>query len=183
MTVHSHINSLFNSMSYVFNGILIDPGDVWNGFNNVSIVLLTHAHFDHIYGLNELLMISPTAKVYTNVIGKEMLLNARKNLSAYHETPFVLEYPESVVNDRETVDLGNGLTAKVVFTPGHNSSCISWIIDNMVFSGDSLIPGVKTATNLPGGDKEESKRSEKLIRQLIINRDIFPGHQVLTRNL
>lgn len=45
-------------MSYVFNDILVDPGDTWEGFNNVSSVLLTHAHFDHIYGLNELFRIS-----------------------------------------------------------------------------------------------------------------------------
>ncbi len=50
-------------MSYAFSRVLVDPGDVWEGFKNVSAVLLTHAHFDHIYGLNELLEISPEAKV------------------------------------------------------------------------------------------------------------------------
>ncbi len=50
-------------MSYAFNGILIDPGDIWADFENTKTVLLTHAHFDHIYGLNGLLKYSPDVSV------------------------------------------------------------------------------------------------------------------------
>lgn len=57
--VKSHINLLFNSITYGLDGNIIDPGDVWDGFENVYKVLLTHAHFDHIYGLNELLTVYP----------------------------------------------------------------------------------------------------------------------------
>lgn len=167
-------------MSYAFDGILIDPGDVWEGFDNVSAVLLTHAHFDHVYGLNEVLRISPWVKVYTNEAGKEMLLNARKNLSIYHETPFEFEHPESVVivNDGAVVNLGDGLIAKAVLTPGHNSSCITWVIGDAIFSGDSLIPGVKTVTNLPGGDKLQSIESRNRISELAKGNTIYPGHAV-----
>jgi len=178
MEVRSHTNSLYNSMSYVFKDVLIDSGDVWDGFNNVSVVLLTHAHFDHIYGLNELLSISPQAKVYTNAAGKEMLLNARKNLSFYHETPFVFQYPEQIVlvGDGEEVSLGNGLKVKAIFTPGHNLSCISWIIGDAIFSGDSYISGIKTVTNLPNGNKQQAIESEHLIKELLIGKTIYPGH-------
>ncbi len=50
-------------MSYAFNGILIDPGDIWADFENTKTVLLTHAHIDHIYGLNGLLKYSPDVSV------------------------------------------------------------------------------------------------------------------------
>lgn len=180
MRPNSHINSLFNSICYHFNGCIVDPGDIWDGFNNLSVVLLTHAHFDHIYGLNEVLRISPNALVYTNEYGRDMLLNARKNMSYYHETPFVFDYPDCIrtVEDGTEVILSNGLVAKAVFTPGHNPSCITWVIDDMVFSGDSLIPGVKTVTNLPGGDKTKSIESEKLINLLTYGKIIYPGHKV-----
>ncbi len=178
MNLRVHTNGFFNSVSYRLSTCLIDPGDIWNGFEKVAAVLLTHAHFDHIYGLNELMKISPEALVYTNAVGREMLLDAKKNLSFYHESPFVFEHPEQirVVVDGEELDLGNGMAAKAVFTPGHNPSCITWVINDMVFSGDSLIPGIKTVANLPSGNRKQAKESEELIRQLAIGRTIFPGH-------
>lgn len=180
MNVLSRINELFSSVSYQFDKILVDPGDYWAGFEGVSAVLLTHAHFDHIYGLNRLLEVSPDALVYTNEHGKLMLLNAKKNMSHYNETPFEFEYPESIriVEDGEEVCLDEGLTAKAVFTPGHNPSCITWAVEDMVFTGDSLIPGVKTVTNLPGGNKAQAIESENLIRKLSIGKTIYPGHRV-----
>lgn len=174
------INSLFNSVSYHFNGCVIDPGDRYEGFNNISVVLLTHAHFDHIYGLNDVLRLSPNALVYTNEYGREMLLSPKKNLSYYHETPFVFKHPDHIrtVENGQFINIDNGLVAKSIFTPGHNPSCITWVIDDMLFSGDSLIPGIKTVANLPYGQKECSKNSENLIMQLAINRTIYPGHKI-----
>lgn len=176
----SNINSLFNSVSYRLATTLIDVGDIWSGYKEVDIVLLSHAHFDHIYGLNELLKISQSVKVYTNKYGKEMLLNARKNMSFYHETPFVFENAENIfiVEDGDKIDLGNGLKAQAIFTPGHNPSCITWVIDNAIFTGDSYIPGIKTVTNLPGGNKVQAIESENLIKRLSIGKTIYPGHRI-----
>lgn len=175
-----HVNSLFNSVSYAFNGILLDPGDVWDGFEDVSKVLLTHGHFDHIYGLNELMKISSSAIIYTNEFGREMLLNARKNLSLYHETPFEFFYPESIVivKDGDEIILDNGVSAKAIFTPGHNPSCICWTIEDVIFTGDSYIPGNKTITNLPGGNKVNAMESQKLMIQHSFGRIIHPGHKI-----
>lgn len=180
MNIDAHVNSLFNSMSYRLGSCLVDPGDGCDVFEDVGTVLLTHAHFDHIYGLNEVLVVSPGAIVFTNVMGREMLLDAKKNLSFYHEAPFVFKHPEQIVivNDGDEVDLGNGGVAKVVFTPGHNPSCVTWVIGDMVFSGDSLIPGIKTVTNLPGSDKRQAKESEELIKRIAIGRTIYPGHKI-----
>lgn len=186
------LNTLLNSYTYVLNdaydqSIIVDCGDIppikrnlhENG-TDLTAVLLTHAHFDHIYGLNELLDWLPETLVYTNQAGKEMLLNAKKNMSYYHETPFVFSHPECIriVADREIVKCGKGISAQAFFTPGHNPSCITWVIGGMVFSGDSLIPGTKTITNLPGGDKEMSLRSEEAIKQIARNKALYPGHHV-----
>ena len=48
-------------------------------------LLLTHIHFDHIYGINELCQHHPECDVYTSAYGKEALMDDRKNLSRYHE--------------------------------------------------------------------------------------------------
>ena len=82
------INRLFSSVTYLIisnegsSAWVVDPGDMDRltpYLNNTHIyisgVLLTHAHFDHIYGLNEIIALFPTTKVYTNEFGKRMLLN------------------------------------------------------------------------------------------------------------
>lgn len=180
MAVQPYCNSLFSSMSYRVGDILVDPGDDWEGFEGVEAVLLTHGHFDHIYGLNEVCRRNPEAKVFTNEEGAKMLTDAKKNMSHYHETPFMFQYPERVVmvSDGEEVDVGVGLVAKAVFTPGHHPSCVTWVVGNALFTGDAYILGCKTVTNLPGGDKLQAEESLKRIRELALGMTIYPGHQV-----
>ena len=62
--------------------------------NEVSGVLLTHAHFDYIYGLPELIKRFPNSKIYTNEIGREALADGKLNMSLYHETPLTVEGPQ-----------------------------------------------------------------------------------------
>ena len=180
MKIILHHNSFFNSICYKFGKCLIDPGDIWEGFYSVESILLTHAHFDHIYGLNELFRISSCEKVYTNETGREMLLDAKKNMSLYHEYPFVFEHPECIitVDDGDEISLCEGVIAKAKFTPGHNPSCITWIIGECIFTGDAYIPGIKTVTNLPGGNKMRAEQSINLITEISKGRIIYPGHKI-----
>jgi len=178
--IEIHVNNLFGSICYCYGNTIIDPGDKWSGFNEVKNILLTHAHFDHIYGLNKVVELNSEVRVFTNGAGKEMLLDARKNMSLYNDTPLVFGYPELIVivEDHEEIDFGKGVTAKAVFTPGHNPSCITWIVGDALFTGDAYIPGLKTVTNLPGGDRQQAEESLELIQTLAQNRTIYPGHGV-----
>ncbi len=63
-----------------------------------------------------------------------------------------------------------------VFTPGHSPCCVTWVLDDMMFTGDSYIPGVKTVTNLPHCDKKQAACSEILIKKLAEHRTVYPGH-------
>lgn len=177
--VTTHVNSVFNSCSYRIGNCVVDAGDVWEGFAGASALLLTHAHFDHMYGVNQLVALNPDIRIYTNARGAEMLLNAKRNLSAYHEAPVVLDSPGCItlVEDGDTLSV-DGLSVKAVFTPGHNGSCITWVTDDAVFTGDSYIPGLKTVTNLPGSDRQAAPLSEQTILQLAATRSLYPGHSV-----
>lgn len=189
MQIHLTHNLVLMSNTWVaeFNDVLwlVDCGDIGpllallDG-KILKGILLTHAHFDHIYGLNDLLKQFPDALVYTNECGKEGLLNARKNMSFYHETPFVFEYPENIriVNDGDEIELSEGLKAQVVSTPGHHPSCLSYIIDDAIFTGDSYIPGTKVVTNLPRGDKRQAQESLEKIMQLSKTLTVYPGHYI-----
>jgi glyoxylase-like metal-dependent hydrolase (beta-lactamase superfamily II) len=189
MLIHNTVNTYFCSCTYVLTvddfSWLVDCGDVEpilsliKGKNLIG-VLLTHAHFDHIYGLNELLKLFPNTLVYTNECGTETLLDARKNMSLYHETPFVLERPDNIriVNDGDEIELSYGLKAIVKATPGHHPSCLTYIIGDAIFTGDSYIPGTKVVTILPKGNKAQAQQSVEIILALRQGKIIYPGHKI-----
>ena len=173
----THQNIIFGSVSYRIGNILIDPGDEWEGFHDIGIVLLTHAHFDHIYGLNKVIELNPKAKVFSNRAGGDMLLDARLNLSKYHESPFVFQFPENIeyIAEGSLIKIGNEIV-EVYSTPGHNPSCLTFVIGDHVFTGDAYIPGIKTVTNIPQANKEEAEKSVERILNLAKGKTIFPGH-------
>ena len=187
ISIKRHVNSIYTSCTWVLDGWwLVDCGDVepllplLDG-EHVRGVLLTHGHFDHIYGLNDLCRRFPDVRVYCSAWAREQLLNAKLNLSYYHETPFVFDYPERiiVVDDGARIDLGNGNMVTAVATPGHTPGCITWMTDDALFTGDAYIPDVKVVTNLPHGDKQQAMRSLELIRTLADEgRSIYSGHDV-----
>ena len=141
-------------------------------------VLITHEHFDHIYGLNNLLELYPKVPVYTNRAGALGLMSDKLNLSRYWEIPFVLNAPQvvNVIQDGDDITLFDGINAHVVFTPGHSDGCITWLLDDVIFTGDSYIPGLKTVTNLPRSNRALAQHSEIMIRRLADGRIIYPGH-------
>ena len=183
------VNTIFNSITWVLSDSesnhvwLVDCGDVAPvlkliGKKDVVGGLLTHAHFDHIYGLPELLMRFPNCKIYTNESGRETLANAKKNMSFYHESSVTVEGSySSICKEGNIIDLFQNISANVYATPGHHPSCLTFMVGDYLFTGDAYIPGVKVVTNLPQGNKQQAKDSIEKIRELSIGKTIFPGHK------
>ena len=186
MTIHQIVNSIFNSCSYVLTqdkqSWLVDCGDVDQILplidGKLQGVLLTHAHFDHIYGLNNLESLFPGVPVYTVMAGLNGLMSDKLNFSRYYGEPFIFDSPDNVklVNDGDSISLFDGCEMKALATPGHSPGCVTWLTSNAIFTGDSYIPGVKTVANLPHSDKDLALKNEALIRQMVENRSIYPGH-------
>jgi len=109
-----------------------------------------------------------------------MLLNEKMNLSKYHNSPFIFSREDSIesISDGSKIELDNEIKAQAIYTPGHNPSCITWIIKNSLFTGDSYIPGIKTVTNLPASNKEQARISEEKIKSLSDDKLIYPGHLI-----
>jgi len=184
--VRQVVNTVFNSCSYVLTqdnaSWIVDCGDVdvllplIDG--QLRGVMITHSHFDHIYGLNDLMAHFPHIPVLTNAAGREGLLSDKLNFSRYHETPFTLASPQDImlVEDGQCVELFDGVSAQAIYTPGHSNCCVTWKVGDALFTGDSYIPGVRTVTNFPHSDRQLAAVSRELILRLAQHCRVYPGH-------
>ena len=186
------VNSVFNSITYIIpinnqkDCWLIDCGDISEIVDqgwNVKGVLLTHIHFDHIYGLNKLMEYFPNIVVYTNNEGKEGLMNPKYNFSRYHEEidSFVFSHPQNVniLSTESSLLLESNICVDVLFTPGHDPSCLSFRIDDYLFTGDAYIPGIKTIDTFPRSHKGLAMDSVIRIQELEkLGLHIKPGHLI-----
>lgn len=190
LTVDYFTNRIFNSRTYILSKEgsdevwLVDCGDADRlleriGNKSIKGVLLTHAHSDHIYGLEVLINQFPQVMVYTNTAGIEALKSPKLNISRYHS-----EYPDISIDRPENVRVvgeGDGLKifgidVKVYETPGHDPSCLTYIVEDKAFTGDAYIPGVKVFTGFPHSNRKLAQESVKKILKLSEGKMICPGH-------
>ena len=194
LNVNYVTNTVFSSRTYWLtennqNDIwLVDCGDIeiivkkLPKNSRIVGVLLTHVHFDHIYGLNQLMCQFPDCKVYTNDFGQKSLIDPKRNFSRYHTDveDFVFEYPESIVviGEGEKIELFEGVYADVYYTPGHDESCLCYEVGENLFTGDAYIPGIKTVTTFPHSSKKKAMESDLRISSMARGMTIYPGHTI-----
>lgn len=196
LKVKQVVNRVFMSNTYIvfdegFDDCwLVDIGDYERAVKalpkgkTVKGLLLTHSHFDHIYGINELCKTYPQCVVYASKYDSEALMDDRKNLSRYHEHPIVFEGKRLVVvGEGDEIPLMGEHKIKVVATPGHEPGCLTFYSDDYIFTGDSYIPGVKVVTKLPGGNRTLATKSVEKILRLAKGKKICPGHGEITIGL
>lgn len=84
---------------------------------------------------------------------------------------------DRLVRDGDELPLG-AATIRVMRTPGHTRACVSYLIGDAAFTGDTLfMPDYGTArTDFPGGDAATLYRSIQKIFALPPSTRIFVGH-------
>jgi glyoxylase-like metal-dependent hydrolase (beta-lactamase superfamily II) len=87
---------------------------------------------------------------------------------------------EHLVDDGDSLPLGE-LTIAVLHTPGHTPACVTYVIGDAAFVGDTLfMPDYGTArADFPGGSAETLYRSTRRILSLPGETRIFVGHDYL----
>lgn len=186
-------NTIFTSKTYIIykegcsKAWLVDIGDVEpvllflkeHGLNAEG-VFITHAHFDHIYGIKELVKQFPECKVYVQAYAKQALASEKLNMSKYHEAPISFTSRNIVVvKENETLNLIEGEPDIEFYeTPGHNPGCLTMVMGNVIFTGDAYIPGVGANTIPPYADKVLAKKSMERILKLAEGKEILSGHKV-----
>lgn len=146
--------------------IIVDPGDeskkiisnLEKSELNVLGILITHAHFDHIGALNDIL--------------------DRYNVPVYyHNINNEIEH-DKLINIKEEKYILDKFKFEVIFTPGHRNDSVTYYFydENIMFTGDFLFKGTIGRTDLEYASILDMQKSLNKIKKYDNEITIYPGH-------
>jgi glyoxylase-like metal-dependent hydrolase (beta-lactamase superfamily II) len=144
----------------------------------VKFILITHAHFDHIAGVNPLLAVLP---VRPQLVLHHADLSLWKDRGEALQCGFQLDplpNPDHFVLDEEVLPFSS-FEVVAHHTPGHSPGHVVFEIPQrkVIFVGDVIFAGSIGRTDLTGGDMDELLSS---IRKTILacpdDTQLLPGH-------
>ena len=144
----------------------------------VQWVLETHAHADHLSAAQHL-----REKTGADVVIGQHITTVQSFFAALFEaedvTPDGSQF-QRLVAEGDRLPLGE-MSIAVLHTPGHTPACVTYLIGDAAFVGDTLfMPDYGTArADFPGGDAGQLYRSTRRILSLPPETRIFVGHDYL----
>ncbi len=150
---------------------VIDPGDeagriireLQERELRCSAILLTHGHFDHTGALEELVL----------EYGAQVFCGQQDGWR-------LKTLPDRSLNDGDRIEVGEK-EFRVLGTPGHTEGSVCYIIEDCIFTGDTLFFETVGRTDLPGGDEKQLSLSLARLRELPEQElRLFPGHMQST---
>ena len=167
---------------------MVDPGghnvDMVNYIKEnqfeLEYIILTHGHGDHIGGVPDIMKEFPNVKLIGCIHDKAMFEDARMNMSTMIYGIPVEFSADQYVDDGETMKIGE-MELRFFHTPGHTPGGMCILLDDVVFSGDTLFEQSIGRTDFPGSSFQAIVKSihEKLF-VLPDDTTVLPGHMGTT---
>lgn len=182
-TVQRLVNSPVTSNCYVLydkekgeDCVIVDPGSrcedelldfILQEELRPTYIILTHEHFDHCWGVNQLV-----AKYHIPVVCSELCAEAikyeKRNCSVFYDNKEAFTINSETLSVESLSYVMKFIDNSILFfqTPGHTEASISFVIGDYLFTGDTLIKDERTVTKLPTGSMERLNESIKLYEQM-----------------
>ena len=195
MKIEKFVTGIISTNCYIVTNeetketVIVDPANLSKAMIGyieeeelvIKAILLTHAHFDHIMGIDKVIDRYGKMPVYVEESDLELLHTPSMNESTVYTNGY--SYPGGeVIHDGDVLHL-IGEDFRVIHTPGHTKgSCCYYLKDEgVLFSGDTVFYGSVGRTDFPGGSTAEIVRSlHKLVDSLPEETEVFPGHDAST---
>lgn len=142
----------------------------------VEWILETHAHADHLTA-SHYLKEKLGGKIGIGEHIKDVLAFWVPLFNTGHDTPLDGSQFDHLFKDGESFKIGT-IEVKVMHTPGHTPACLSYIMGDSVFVGDTIfMPYVGTSrTDFPGGSAKTLYQSIQKLLALPENTKIYTCH-------
>ncbi|MBE5746280.1 MAG: MBL fold metallo-hydrolase [Clostridiales bacterium] len=138
----------------------------------IKAILLTHGHFDHCTACKQLQ--ENNIKIYVSEHDGLVIENEPKNMGLLKSYSFK---PDVLLKGDEELEL-IGLKIKVINTSGHTKGSVCYLINDVLFSGDTLFAnGSYGRCDFYSGNFEDIKNSIlNRLFNLSDNIKVLPGH-------
>ncbi len=191
MKIQKLVLGTFATNAYVVLGnvsgtcILIDPaGDpevILDTLKDQNLcptaVLLTHGHYDHFLAVPKLQEVYPTLPIYCNLLDCP---TEKEEHDMGMVFPTVSAFSNVMgIEDKQTLKMA-GLDITVYHAPGHTPGSVLFLIEDSLFTGDTLFCRSIGRTDFPGGSITQMKNSLKMIAGIEGNYNVYPGHEGVT---
>ncbi|WP_149453613.1 MBL fold metallo-hydrolase [Pasteuria penetrans] len=192
MQIHTFVLGPVSTNAYLVvrpgtkRALVLDPGGdpaplvehIQQAGLQVEAILLTHAHWDHIAGLDEVREATQWPPVYLSAVEESWTGDTEKNGSArWLKDGCTVSKPVENLVQGEPLLSFLGKEIQVISTPGHTPGSLSYKMDQVIFCGDLVFRGSVGRTDLYGGDAQVLRNS---LRHLAIfssaGTRLLPGH-------
>ena len=186
MIIKTIMAGLYEEQSYIVmdeatkEAVVLDPGGRADLIESelktlgakVKYILLTHGHLDHVAAVDELRE-ALKVPVYINKDEVEYMEKDRYVFGTINKI-------DGYLKDGDELDFA-GKKIKVISTPGHSKGGLCFLIDNKLFSGDTLVNASIGGSAFVGGELGELINSIKnKLFLLDKNVEVYPGHGPMT---
>ncbi len=164
-------------------GFVVDPADDVSRIlsaikeNNINIthILMTHGHFDHMLALSELKE-ETGAKVYIHTLDAPKLKSEVDSLFFHmYSGKFPSVDADVLLNGGEALTIGD-MIVSVIHTPGHTAGSVCYDVDGLLISGDTLFCNSCGRVDFPDSDPRQMLESLRTLYELSGDREVYSGH-------
>ena len=144
---------------------------------NLKYALITHGHFDHVYCLKQAKEKFPQIQILLHKEDMVLLENMPMQCNMAGIENVKMPCVDGLLDENShNLTLGNK-EIKIIHTKGHSKGGVCYLIENFLFSGDTLFQGSIGRCDLWGGSMEEIEDSIKnKLFKLDEQTVVYPGH-------